>query len=112
MGAWRRCEQCRKVLAEQEFDEPAATCRTCLTRPTPAVRAARAAGVTTIRTRPVVATTEPTSRRPLVGVAGSGDLEARERRARRSALVALAELHAEDFEQLLQTARRGEGLRA
>jgi len=42
---------------------------------------------------------------------GSGDLEVRERRARKSALEQLAEAHAEDYEQLLLAARRSEGLR-
>jgi hypothetical protein len=51
-------------------------------------------------------------RGPLLGVAGSGDLEVRERRARRAALESLAELHASDFEQLLAAARQVEGLRA
>lgn len=111
MGAWRRCEQCRKVLAEQEFDEGVTACRACQTGPVPKVRAARASGVTTTRTKPVVAPTDPAPRRPLVGVAGSGDLEVRERRARRTALGALAELHPNDFEQLLLAARRAEGLR-
>jgi hypothetical protein len=36
----------------------------------------------------------------------------RERRARRAALDALAEMHASDFEQLLAAARQVEGLRA
>ena len=43
---------------------------------------------------------------------GSGDLEVRERRAKKAALEQLAELHAEDYEQLLQAARRAEGLRS
>ena len=111
MGAWRRCEQCRKVLAEQEFDEGLTACRTCRTGPVPKVRAARASGVTTTRTKPALAPADPAPRRPLVGVAGSGDLEVRERRARRTALNTLAELHPDDFEQLLLTARRAEGLR-
>jgi hypothetical protein len=50
-------------------------------------------------------------RRPLTGSVGSGDLEARERRAKRTAWEQLAELHAEEYEQLLQVARRAEGLR-
>jgi hypothetical protein len=50
-------------------------------------------------------------RGPLLGVAGSGDLEMRERRARRSAMESLVELHADDFEQLLSAARKAEGLR-
>ena len=54
----------------------------------------------------------PVERGPLLGVVGSGDLEVRERRARKTALEQLSELHAEDYEQLLQTARRAEGLRS
>jgi hypothetical protein len=46
------------------------------------------------------------------GLVGSGDLEVRERRARKVALEQLAEVHAEDYAQLLQAARRAEGLRA
>jgi hypothetical protein len=38
-------------------------------------------------------------------------MEARERRAKRTAWEQLAELHAEEYEQLLQVARRAEGLR-
>jgi hypothetical protein len=53
----------------------------------------------------------PAERGPLLGVTGSGDLEMRERRARRAALESLAELHATDFEQLLSAARKAEGLR-
>ena len=111
MGAWRRCESCRKVLAEQEFDEDQTTCRTCRAGPVPKVRAARASGVTTTRTKPAAAPTDPAPRRPLVGIAGSGDLEVRERRARRTALDALAVQHPDDFAQLLLAARRAEGLR-
>jgi hypothetical protein len=55
--------------------------------------------------------TPPAERAPLLGVVGSGDLEVRERRARKTATDQLAELHAEDFAQLLQSARRAEGLR-
>ena len=54
---------------------------------------------------------EPAPRRPLMGTVGSGDLEARERRAKRTAWDQLAELHGEEFESLLQVARRAEGLR-
>ena len=54
----------------------------------------------------------PVERGPLLGVVGSGDLEVRERRARTAALQQLAEIHADDYEQLLANARRSEGLRA
>ncbi len=48
----------------------------------------------------------------LLGVAGSGDLEVRERRARRAAQEALAASHPEEFALLLRDARAAEGLRA
>ncbi len=51
-------------------------------------------------------------RRPPLGTVGSGDLEVRERRARRAAQEQLAGVHTEDFEQLRHAARRAEGLRA
>jgi hypothetical protein len=54
----------------------------------------------------------PAERAPLFGVVGSGDLEVRERRARKAATAQLAEMLPEDFEQLLQSARRAEGLRS
>ena len=92
-----------------DFDGDATSCRACLTAPAPTVRK-RAAPVT--RTvRPAAVAAEPTPRRPLMGAVGSGDLEARERRAKRTAWEQLAELHAEEYEQLLQVARRAEGLR-
>jgi hypothetical protein len=47
-----------------------------------------------------------------MGIVGSGDLEVRERRAKKAALDQLAELHVDDYESLLQAARRAEGLRA
>lgn len=115
MAAWQRCERCRKVLPAESFDGSEATCRACLAGPVPKVRAARASGVTTTRTRSapaVAAAPEQGPRRPLLGVAGSGDLEVRERRARRAALDSLAELYADEFDQLLQAARRAEGLRS
>jgi hypothetical protein len=59
----------------------------------------------------VRAATPSPERQPLRGVVGSGDLEVRERRARKTATDQLAEMHAEDFAQLLQSARRAEGLR-
>lgn len=107
MAAWRRCAKCRKVLQEDAFDASSETCRSCLTGPPPKVRATRASAVKTVR----AATTPPAERAPLLGVVGSGDLEVRERRARKTATAQLAEMYAEDFEQLLQSARRAEGLR-
>ena len=106
MGAWKRCERCRKVLAAEAFDGESETCTACLTTPEAKPRVARASAVKTVR-----AATPPAERGPLLGVVGSGDLEVRERRAKKAALEQLAEVHAEDFEQLLQVARRSEGLR-
>ncbi|HUR15470.1 MAG TPA: hypothetical protein VM097_13395 [Mycobacteriales bacterium] len=108
MASWIRCETCRRVLATDAFDEGQTTCRSCLTEPAPKVRKARASAVKTVRP----AAPAPVARGPLLGVAGSGDLEMRERRARRAALESLAEMHATDFEELLATARQSEGLRA
>ncbi|HUR51405.1 MAG TPA: hypothetical protein VMZ11_04705 [Mycobacteriales bacterium] len=108
MASWVRCEQCRRVLESSSFDEGATVCRSCLTGPPPKARKARASAVTTVRP----AAPAPVERGPLLGVAGSGDLEVRERRARRAAVESLVELHAEEFEQLLAAARRAEGLRA
>ena len=107
MAAWRRCAKCRKVLQEDAFEGDADTCTACLPGPPPKVRATRASAVTTVRP----ATTPPAERQPLRGVVGSGDLEVRERRARKTATEQLAEMYAEEFEQLLQSARRAEGLR-
>jgi len=108
VASWIKCDTCRKVLAAHAYDEGNATCRSCLTGPAPKVRKARASAVKTVRP----AAPAPVERGPLLGVAGSGDLEMRERRARRAALESLAELHATDFEQLLAAARQVEGLRA
>jgi hypothetical protein len=107
VGAWKRCERCRKVLAAEAFDSDSGTCQACLTAPTAKPRTARASAVRTVR-----AAAPPAERQPLLGVVGSGDLEVRERRAKKAALDQLAEVHAEDYEQLLQAARRAEGLRA
>jgi hypothetical protein len=108
MASWIKCDTCRKVLAADAFDDGNTSCRSCLTAPPPKVRKARATAVKTVRP----AAPAPVERGPLLGVAGSGDLEMRERRARRAALESLAELHATDFEQLLAAARQVEGLRA
>ncbi len=108
MASWIRCETCRKVLSSEAYDEGQVTCRSCLTEPAPKPRKAKAAPVKTVRP----AAPGPVERGPLLGVAGSGDLEVRERRARRAALESLAEMHAADFQQLLAAARKGEGLRA
>jgi hypothetical protein len=108
MAAWIRCESCRKVLAADQFDEGQTRCRACLAGPAPKPRKGRASEVKTVRP----AAPAPVERGPLLGVAGSGDLEVRERRARRAALESLAEMHAADFQQLLSAARQVEGLRA
>lgn len=108
MASWIRCDTCRKVLPADAFDPPSTVCRGCLTGPPPKVRKARASEVRTVRP---ASTPAPAERAPLLGVAGSGDLEVRERRARRAALDQLAELHAEEFAALLQAARQVEGLR-
>ena len=108
MASWIRCETCRKVLPAEAFDAPSLVCRSCLTGPPPKPRQARSSEVKTVRP---ATTPPPAERAPLLGVAGSGDLEVRERRARRAALDQLAELHAEEFAQLLYAARQVEGLR-
>jgi len=106
VAAWRRCAQCRKVLPEDAFEGDSEICIADLTAPPPKVRSPRASAVKTVRPA-----TPPAERAPLLGVVGSGDLEVRERRARKTATAQLAEMHAEDYAQLLQSARRAEGLR-
>jgi hypothetical protein len=108
VASWIRCETCRKVLATDAYDEGQISCRSCLTGPAPKPRTTRVSAVKTVRP----AAPAPASRGPLLGVAGSGDLEMRERRARRAALESLAEMHTTDFEHLLMAARQIEGLRA
>lgn len=117
MASWRRCDRCRRVLPGEEFDGDSPTCRACLTVPVKPVRAPASAGqVTTRRTAPrpaAAARPAPAATRPaLLGSTGSGDLEVRERRARRSALESLATSHPEEFALLLRDARAKEGLRA
>ena len=107
MAAWRRCAKCRKVLQEDAFEGASDTCMACIAGPPPKVRTPRTSAVKTVRP----ATTPPAERQPLRGVVGSGDLEVRERRARKTATDQLAEMYAEEFAQLLQSARRAEGLR-
>jgi hypothetical protein len=100
------------VRSTEEFDGDATTCTVCLTSPAPTARK-RSAPVTRTTTapRPAAAPAEPAVRRPLLGSVGSGDLEVRERRARRAAQTALAESHPEEFALLLRDARAAEGLR-
>ena len=116
VSGWRRCDRCRKVRSTDEFDGDATTCTVCLTAPPPK---ARASAVTTTRSPRAAAAPKPTKaaaaapaeRRPLLGSVGSGDLEVRERRARRTASEALAQSHPEEFALLLRDARAAEGLR-
>jgi hypothetical protein len=107
VSGWRRCESCRKVKSTDEYDGDAAVCIACQTGPPPRKKAAPAV---TRRVTPTAAAPDKL-RGPLQGAVGSGDLEARERRAKRTAWEQLAELHAAEYEQLLQVARRAEGLR-
>lgn len=115
MSGWRRCDRCRKVRSTDEFEGEATTCTVCLTAPAPTARK-RSTTVTRSQTTPRPAAApatpaEPAVRRPLLGSVGSGDLEVRERRARRAAQDALAESHPEEFALLLRDARAAEGLR-
>lgn len=108
MSSWRRCESCRKVKPVSDFDGEATTCQACVAGPPAPVRKTKPAPV-----RVSMAPPQPAVRRgPAPGAVGSGDFEARERRAKRTAWEQLAELHAEEYEQLLQVARRAEGLRS
>ena len=113
MSGWRRCDRCRKVRSTDEFDGDATTCNVCLTAPVPSAPRKRSTTVTRSQTAPRPAPTpaEPAVRRPLLGSVGSGDLEVRERRARRAATDRLAESHPEEFALLLRDARAAEGLR-
>lgn len=107
VSGWRRCESCRKVKSTDEYDGDAALCIACQTGPPPRKKVAPAV---TRRVAPTAAAPDK-PRGPLLGAVGSGDLEARERRAKRTAWEQLSELHTEEYEQLLQVARRAEGLR-
>ncbi len=108
MSGWRRCQQCRKVKQVDEYDAGVPKCRACLTTPAPRNRAAPV--TRTVAPKPAPAP-EPGPRAPLLGAVGMGDLEVRERRAKRAAYEQLAEMYADEFEDLLQAARRAEGLR-
>ena len=110
MSGWRRCDSCRKVKAAAEFDGESPTCQVCLT-PKAAAPRKRTSAVTTRTAAPKPAPAAPAERGPRLGSVGSGDLEVRERRARRAAMDALAELHPEEFALLLRNARAAEGLR-
>lgn len=110
MSGWRRCDSCRKVKQATDFEGEATTCVACLTAPVPSPRKRSTAVVTKKAAAPRPAAA-PTERGPRLGTVGSGDLEVRERRARRTASDALAELHADEFAVLLAQARAAEGLR-
>jgi hypothetical protein len=111
VSGWRKCDTCRKVRKTDEFDGGAPTCRDCLT----ASARTRAAPVprttTTARAAAAAAPAPAGPRRPLLGQVGAGDLEVRERRAKRKAYEALADSHPEEYALLLRDARRAEGLR-
>ncbi len=102
MAEWRKCESCKKVKPVEEFEGDAGVCVACATRPT---RRPRPAPVTQPAPRATVA------RRVAHDPRGTGDVEVRVRRARRRALDRLAELHPEEFEDLLRAERLAEGLR-
>jgi hypothetical protein len=110
VSGWRKCDTCRKVRQVDEFDGGSPTCRGCLTAPA----RRRSAPVTTTRTPapPRQAAPPPGPRKPLLGSVGMGDLEVRERRAKRAAHEALAASHPEEFALLLRDAREAEGLRS
>jgi hypothetical protein len=112
VSSWRKCDTCRKVRPIEEFEGETPTCQPCLTIPARKPRAAATVTRTRTAPRPPRAPAEPsTPRAPLLGSVGSGDLEVRERRARRAAHEALAESHQEEFAILLREARQAEGLR-
>jgi hypothetical protein len=111
VSGWRKCDTCRKVRSTDEYDGGVATCRSCLTAPAPRRKAAPVTRTTTPRpAKPAPAAAGP--RQPLLGTVGNGDLEVRERRARRKALELLGESHPEEFGLLLRDARAAEGLRS
>lgn len=110
MASWQRCDRCRRVLQSDEFDGESTTCRACLTLPVKGPTTRAKGAITRSRTTPRPAGS-PGPRPALLGVTGSGDLEVRERRARRAALEALAQSHPEEFGLLLRDARLVEGLR-
>ena len=112
MSGWRKCDTCRKVRSTEDFDGDGPTCTPCRTTPLPVSRTRATAVVRRTAPRPAaVPSTEAGPRRPLLGTVGSGDLEVRERRARRAAAEALAQSHVQEFALLLRDARAAEGLR-
>src|SRR3954451_13001362 len=103
---WGRCQKGRKVLPVEDFDGDAEICRDDTAKAAAAAAAPTRASVTTkvTTTKPRVAAT------PVRDIRGHGDLEVRARRARSRALDRLAELHAEEFADLLREERTSEGL--
>lgn len=92
------------MRAVDAYDDASPVCRSCQVAPAARTKAATV-------TRSTAATAPPGRRHDTTGAVGSGDLEARERRAKRLAWEQLAELHGEEFAELLLVARRAEGLR-
>lgn len=115
MSGWRRCDICRKVRSTDEYDGGVATCRDCQHGRSAPVHKKTAPVTRTAPTRPAKAAAAAAGpvapRQPLLGTVGNGDLEVRERRARRAAFEALAESHPEEFGLLLRDARAKEKLR-
>lgn len=106
MSGWRKCDTCRKVRPVEEFDDGSATCRTCASSP-----ARRRASPVAVTRSPTAAAGTPAVRRVrATGPVGMGDLEVRERRAKRAAWEALAAAHPDEFAGLLAEARAAEGL--
>ena len=103
---WRRCQKCRKVLPVEDFDGDSDICRTDASKAAAAATVGGRASVTTkvTTTRPRTPVTPPRD------IRGHGDLEVRARRARSRALDRLAELHADEFADLLREERASEGL--
>lgn len=122
VASWRKCRSCSKVKETSEFDGDSVACLLCDEKEArAAARAAKkAAGpVTTTRrpaaprasravTAPKAAVAAPPAAARVVdplGAVGLGDIEAREKRARRRALDALVEEHGEEFGALHRAAR-------
>lgn len=113
MSDWRKCDTCRKVRRTEDFDGEATTCSACLAAPVRKLRSKSPVSTRTTIPRAIQPAAEPTGpRAPRLGAVGAGDLEVRERRARRSAYEALAASHVEEFAILLRDARQAEGLRS
>ncbi len=107
MPEWRRCDTCRRILPAEDFDEDSPTCRADLTKPARGVRTSKAAAATPgAPAGPVPAVRHGTP----IDLRGRGDREARDRRARRTALEALAVEHPEEFAALLAAERLAENL--